>query len=169
MEENFRFLRPQGLRSGYYSHGANNPTMSPHETAICSAHRLHGSGIGKGVVGMACLCSVPSELQLGGPEGWEWLDSWGPESSEVSSFTHLTPGPRQMTGRATCGLLVWLGFLRTWRPQGIWTSYTSTAVTGERQKLPHLLGPGLRSHAASLPLCSIVQQSVPTKKQGKGT
>lgn len=85
--------------------------MSPHETAICSAHRLHGSGIGKGMAGMACLCSVPSELQLGGPEGWEWLDSWGPESSEVSSFTHLTPGPRQMTGRATCGLLVWLGFL----------------------------------------------------------
>ena len=58
------------------------PQLSPHETALCYTHRIGGLGIGKGMVGMAYPCSVLSELQLGRPRGWRWLESWGLEASE---------------------------------------------------------------------------------------
>lgn len=92
-----------GHHPGYYSHRTNDRTKSQQETAIRHVRRICGSGTGKGTVGMACLCSVLSVLQLGGPEGWGWLDSWELEHSEGSLFTHLASGPRLMARAPTCG------------------------------------------------------------------
>ena len=65
-EENARCPRPQSKESfSYYGHAAGDPTTLQLKTNIFYAHRICGSGIGKHMVGMACLCSMLSGAAAG--------------------------------------------------------------------------------------------------------
>lgn len=75
--------KTSGHHSGYYSHVANDPTKSQQETAICHVHRICGSGTGKGMEGMAYLCSVLSELPF------SWGDLKAGHGLIAGNWNHL--------------------------------------------------------------------------------
>ena len=98
--------------------------------------------------------------QLGGFRNWEWLDSWGLESSKgiLLCGWPLMPAvtwdhdrnPGCHLGYLHMASPCDLGFLTAWQPQGGWAPYV--AAQGSKESIPasDVESACRRSHAAAL-------------------